>query len=150
MWAGCTVGDTSLCRIERYAAVDLDDQTPVACGSLSLDVDGGFNDAAMRAARECVLDAVAGKLPFTLFYDDADFTRHVRGGFTGAADDNGVMRLRSYAYVGDSQGAAGDAHPVVTSQTCKSVVAASNCTPTAGRPCLTCMGPGTPSTLCRY
>ena len=149
MLAGCTVGDTSLCRIERYALVELDDQTPVAFGSFTLDVDAGFNDAAMRAAQQCVLDAIAGKLPFTLFYDVSDPVRHVRGGFIGANDDSGVLRLRSYAYVGDSQGAAGDAHPVVTTQTCRAVTATSNCSPGSGRPCLVCSMAGTPSTLCR-
>ena len=127
--------------MERFAAVE----DAVACGSFSLDADGGFSDESMARAHDCVLDAVARKVPFTLFYDVWDQFRHVRGGFTGSADTGD----KAYAYVGDSLGGSFDPRPVLTVQSCGSITA-SGCVPIAGKPCLTCAHPGTPTTLCRY
>jgi hypothetical protein len=148
--AGCSNGDPKSCRIENYASLDVKGDSPVECGSFSLDADAGFNDAAMQGAHDCVLDAVANGKAFTLYYDVWDAYRHVRGGFTGAPQPSGKMSLRAYGYLGDSLGGSFDPRPVVTVESCKNVVDDAGCTPAAGKPCLTCQSPSSESTLCRY
>ena len=91
--AGCASGDSASCRVDSFARADLAEQSPVDCGSFSLDADGGFADAAMQAAHDCVLDAVARSQAFTLFFDVGDAHRHLRGGFTGSVNAAGRRRL---------------------------------------------------------
>jgi hypothetical protein len=141
----CNAGDPSQCRIESYAAVDVKGQNATDCGAIG--ADGGAAD--MQKAHDCVLDAIANSRPFTLFYDVGDPIRHVSGGMTGSLQD-GKLRLHAYAYVGNSNGGAGDSKPVVTVQSCTGIVAAAGCTPASGVPCLTCEGAGIGSTLCRF
>ena len=148
--AACTTGDPKTCRIETYANNDEKGQSNVAeCGSFSLDVDAGYNDQAMKDGHDCVLAAVAQTRPFTFFYDVFDPFRHVRGAFTGVVDEKGKLQIRSYAYVGDTLGGSFDPRPAVTTQSCATVVDAM-CTPSAGKPCLTCKMPGPSSELCHY
>ena len=148
--AGCTKGEPGSCRIDTYAAGDEQGQTPDACGSFSLDTDGGYDDASMRSAHDCVLAAVAHGRAFELLYDVWDAYRHVRGGFTGAVDAQGKLRVRAYAYVGDTLGGSFDPRPAVTVESCQSVVDDAGCTPSAGKPCLTCQAPGSAETLCYF
>jgi hypothetical protein len=146
--AGCTTGDASSCRIDKFAASVENAQTPDDCGTFSLDVDAGFDDASMQAAHDCVLAAVAAGRAFTLYYDVLDPKQHVRGGFTGAVS-SGKLQLAAWAYVGDREGGAGDTRPQVTEESCSSIVDA-GCTPQAGKPCLTCQSPGAARTLCSF
>ncbi len=146
--SSCSKGEPQTCRIEAYAAADELGDTPDACGSFSLDPDGGYDDADMLAAHNCVLAAVAGQRPFTLFYDVWDPYQHIRGGFVGALDKD-ILHIKAYAYVGDTLGGSFDPRPSVTVETCATIVDA-GCIPSAGKPCLTCQTPGPESVLCRY
>jgi hypothetical protein len=148
--AACTTGDPKTCRIETYADGDEKGQTNVTeCGSFTLDADAGFNEQAMKDAHDCVLDAVAHAHAFTFFYDVFDPFRHLRGAFTGVVDKSGKLQIRSYAYVGDTLGGSFDPRPAVTSETCATVIDAA-CAPAAGKPCLTCKGPGAAQSLCHF
>jgi hypothetical protein len=147
---GCGDGDSASCRLDPLARADVSQQTAVDCGSFSLDADGGFADATMKAAHDCVLDAVSRSQAFTLFYDVWDAYRHLRGGFSGSVDGSGKLHTKSYAYVGDSKGGSFDPRPILTAESCGTVAATPSCTPVAGIPCLSCVNPGTATTLCRF
>jgi hypothetical protein len=148
--AGCTKGDPDRCRIDVYAAGDEEGQSATDCGSFTLNSDGGYDDASMQQAHDCVLDAVARGHAFQLLFDVWDVYRHVRGGFTGSLDAQGKLQTRAYAYVGDTLGGSFDPRPAVTMESCKSVVDDVGCTPAAGKPCLTCQTPGAAATLCYF
>ena len=146
--SGCAGGDAASCRLDSFALAALKGQSAQSCGAFSLEADGGFSDADMQAAHDCVLAHVMSAEPFTLFYDVWDPYRHLRGGFTGSVE-SGKYETRAYAYVGDSLGGSLDPRPVLTVQSCVTVEP-SSCTPAAGMPCLGCAGAGRADTLCRY
>jgi hypothetical protein len=146
--SACAEGDPASCRLDSFALAALKGQSPQSCGAFSLAADGGFSDADMQAAHDCVLEHVMRAEPFTLFYDVWDPYRHLRGGFTGSLE-SGKYETRAYAYVGDSAGGSLDPRPVLTAQSCVTI-AAGGCTPAAGMPCLGCSGAGRADTLCRF
>jgi hypothetical protein len=147
--AGCSPPSTA-CRVDTYVASDGLGQTGVIdCGQFAL-YDSAYTDQAMANAQACVLAALSPTpSPFKLVYDAYDPYQHLRAAFTGSVNGS-KLRLRAYAFVGDTLGGSGDPRPAVTAHVCTSLAAKADCTPAISRPCLTCQEPGPSEILCSF
>jgi hypothetical protein len=152
--AGCAQQSSGSCDIVQQLANDLfDAKSVVHCEDFLSQPDAGAD--AWQRAQDCVIQAVQkDRVPFSFYFTDPRSSAHLRGGYDGVPLDSGRMSVRSYAYVGDTSGAPGDAHPQLSVRTCDerppafALERTPGCTPSPGVPCLDCVNPAGGSLLC--
>lgn len=133
----------TVCTVDALLDAQVSGRPYVDCTAVAANPDGGVAADAMARAQRCVLDAVRQNQAFVLVYDLPHAINHLRVGYAGTPGAS-VASVREYVYSGDVAGKPGDARPTVSTKTCSAVgpdaalVATPGCTPSVGRPCLTC------------
>jgi hypothetical protein len=145
--AACGQPPTVDCQIDVYVKDDLAGDRPIDCGHFKLG-DSAYTDQAMASAQACVVGAQKDQQAFALVYD-VPGAQHLQSAFTGAQAGAG-LRLRAYAFVGDTEGGSRDRRPAVTVETCKLVATTAGCAPAVGKPCLDCQQPSQATSLCHF
>lgn len=153
--SGCPTQQQPTCDVATQVQADVLGRDPIMhCESL-LTVDGGDDPSAWAAAQACVLQAVQrDRSAFTFVYD----TLGGQAGLSGFRGTNNRLVVRQYAFAMDP---SDPKHPRLSVHNCnerynadntalvtQAVDATAGCTPTVGKPCLTCNDPSTGSLLC--
>ncbi|HUS66813.1 MAG TPA: hypothetical protein VMZ28_19885 [Kofleriaceae bacterium] len=134
----------TVCTVDALIAAQVSGRQYVDCTAVAADADAGVGAEAMARAQGCVLEAVRQNQAFVFAYDVPHAINHLRVGYAGVPGGSAAT-VREYVYSGDVAGKPGDAHPTVSTKTCSALgpdaalVATPGCTPSVGRPCLTCV-----------